>query len=121
MENVEKVCQNGNSGRVSEACWKRLDEIDNYLMHEEDVRKGLMRLDVYFQSMTTTLIKEEPKYSVIDSVKLFTFSLDVIGLAKQDHFSSLFCSATSSFPTSEEASLWSLAFHWACFSNFLSS
>ena len=44
--------------------WKRLDEMEDYLEHLEDVQKDLLRLDVYFQSMTRTHVMEEPKYSV---------------------------------------------------------
>ena len=38
--------------------------MEDYLEHLEDVQKDLLRLDVYFQSMTRTHVMEEPKYSV---------------------------------------------------------
>lgn len=43
------------------------------------MRKSFIRLDVYFQSMTSTIIKEEPKLSVSfekkSSVEKYRFSL----------------------------------------------
>ena len=61
---------NGNSKnqKKEERCWKRLDQIEDSMTVEQDMRKDLLRLDIYFQSMTTSLIKEEPKYSVRNSI-----------------------------------------------------
>ena len=44
--------------------WKKVEEMEDYLEHQEEVQKDLLRLDVYFQSMTMTFVMEEPKYSV---------------------------------------------------------
>ena len=61
---------NGNSKkkRKEERCWRKLDQIEDSMTVEQDMRKDLLRLDIYFQSMTTSLIKEEPKYSVRISI-----------------------------------------------------
>ena len=44
--------------------WVKVEEMEDYLAHQEEVQKDLLRLDVYFQSMTRTYVMEEPKYSV---------------------------------------------------------
>ena len=44
--------------------WKKVEEMEDYMEHQEEVQKDLLRLDVYFQSMTMTYVMEEPKYSV---------------------------------------------------------
>ena len=45
--------------------WGKIDDIEDYLLHEEEVSEDLLRLDVYFKSMTSTYVNEEPKYNVI--------------------------------------------------------
>ena len=44
--------------------WRKVAEMEDYLEHEEEVRADLVRLDVYFESMTATNIIEEAKYTV---------------------------------------------------------
>ena len=54
--------------KKEERCLTKLDQIEDSMTVEQDMRKDLLRLDIYFQSMTTSLIKEEPKYSVRISI-----------------------------------------------------
>ena len=70
VESCHEEIFNGNSKnqKKEERCWKRLDQIEDSMTVEQDMRKDLLRLDIYFQSMTTSLIKEEPKYSVRNSI-----------------------------------------------------
>ena len=56
--------QKDNPGK-GKGKWGKIDEIEDYLLHEEEVSEDLLRLDVYFKSMTSTFVSEEPKYSVI--------------------------------------------------------
>ena len=60
----EIVIGNSKNKNKKERCWTKLDQIEDSMTVEQDMRKDLLRLDIYFQSMTTSLIKEEPKYSV---------------------------------------------------------
>ena len=62
--NEEIVNRNSKNQRKKERCWTKLDQIEDSVTVEQAMRKDLLRLDIYFQSMTTSLIKEEPKYSV---------------------------------------------------------
>ena len=62
--NEEIVNSNSKNQRKKERCWTKLDQIEDSVTVEQAMRKDLLRLDIYFQSMTTSLIKEEPKYSV---------------------------------------------------------
>ena len=59
---------NSKKQKKQERCWTKLDQIEDSWTVEQDMRKDLLRLDIYFQSMTTSLIKEEPKYSVRISI-----------------------------------------------------
>ena len=61
-------CRNSKNEKKEERCWTKLDQIEDSWNVEQDMRKDLLRLDIYFQSMTTSLIKEEPKYSVRISI-----------------------------------------------------
>ena len=64
----EIVIGNSKNKNKKERCWTKLDQIEDSMTVEQDMRKDLLRLDIYFQSMTTSLIKEEPKYSVRISI-----------------------------------------------------
>ena len=64
----EIISRNSKNQKKEERCWKKLDQIEDSMTVEQDMRKELLRLDIYFQSMTTSLIKEEPKYSVRISI-----------------------------------------------------
>ena len=66
--NEELFIGNIKNQKKEEKCLKKLDQIENAMTVEQDMRKDLLRLDIYFQSMTTSLIKEEPKYSVRISI-----------------------------------------------------
>ena len=66
----EIVIGNSKNKNKKERCWTKLDQIEDSMTVEQDMRKDLLRLDIYFQSMTTSLIKEEPKYSVRISIKV---------------------------------------------------
>ena len=66
--NEELFIGNSKNQKKEEKCLKKLDQIENAMTVEQDMRKDLLRLDIYFQSMTTSLIKEEPKYSVRISI-----------------------------------------------------
>ena len=50
--------------RKRDRCFTKMDQIEDSLTMEQDVRKDLMKLEIFFQSMTTTIVNEEPKYSV---------------------------------------------------------
>ena len=60
---------------LPESCFNKVDDaIEDYLMAEDDVRKSMIRLDVYFKSMTTSKVTEERKYSVNANQKLLTLN-----------------------------------------------
>ena len=58
--------QNGKSQNQKKKahCSINLDQIQDSYTMEQDVRKDLMKVEIFFQSMTTSIINEEPKYSV---------------------------------------------------------
>ena len=59
--------RNKKNQRKTDRCFTKLDEIEDSWNLEQDMRKDFLRLDIFFQSMTTSLVQEEPKYTVRNS------------------------------------------------------
>ena len=49
--------------RLNAKEWLKVEEIEDYQNVRDEVKEDLLRLDVYFQSMTATNIVEEPKFT----------------------------------------------------------
>ena len=49
--------------RLNAKGWLKVEEIEDYQNLRDEVKEDLLRLDVYFQSMTATNIVEEPKFT----------------------------------------------------------
>ena len=49
--------------RLNAKEWLKVEEIEDYRNLKDEVQEDLLRLDVYFQSMTATNIVEEPKFT----------------------------------------------------------
>lgn len=68
VQNLEKACDFSKKS-IPESCFNKLDAIDDYILAEDEMRKSMIRLDVYFKSMTTSRVTEERKYTVSFSKK----------------------------------------------------
>ena len=60
---ADDIALHNDKERLNAKEWLKVEEIEDYTNLRDEVKEDLLRLDVYFQSMTATNIVEEPKFT----------------------------------------------------------